>query len=154
MQTMISATKTLILLSVLLMSSLTVSGQFTPQRLVINGQSGVFLTPVEERAVLTALVDLRYYSKGVSLRDSIILDSEKRITDKNLEIKLLTTKYNETVAGCKKLGNTHNALIEDYNKLTLDNETLKGKNNIYKNCTSGLDLCIFNKYKQNWMNYA
>jgi hypothetical protein len=124
----------------LLISSLTVCGQFTPQRLVINGQSGVFLTPVEERAVLTALVDLRYYSKGVSLRDSIILDSEKRIGDKNLVIKLLTSKYNETVAGCKKLGNTHNALIEDYNKLTLDNEKLKGKNNTYKNCTFGLAI--------------
>lgn len=124
----------------LLMSSLTVFGQFTPQRLVINGQSGVFLTPVEERAVLTALVDLRYYSNAVLLKDSIILDLEKSITDKNVEIKLLTTKYNETVAGCKKLGNTHNALIEDYNKLTLDNETLKSKNNIYKNCTFGLAI--------------
>lgn len=124
----------------LLISSLTVCGQFTPQRLVINGQSGVFLTPVEERAVLTALVDLRYYSKAIILRDSIILDSEKRITDKNLEIKLLTSKYNETVAGCKKLGNTHNALIEDYNKLTLDNEVLKTKNNTYKNCTFGLAI--------------
>ena len=122
----------------LLMSSLTACGQFTPQRLVINGQSGVFLTPEQERAVLTALVDLRYYSKGVSLRDSIILDSEKRITDKNLEIKLLTTKYNETVAGCKKLGDTHNALIEDYNKLVIDNEVLKTKNTTIKNWTFGL----------------
>ena len=122
----------------LVMSSLTVCGQFTPQRLVINGQSGVFLTPVEERAVLTALVDLRYYSNAVLLKDSIILDLEKSITDKNLEIKLLTTKYNETVAGCKKLGNTHNDLIEDYNKLVIDNEVLKTKNNTYKNWTLGL----------------
>ena len=124
----------------LLMSSLTVCGQFTPQRLVINGQSGVFLTPVEERAVLTALVDLRYYSKGVSLRDSIILDSEKRITDKNLEIKLLTTKYNSCITDQKELGKKYNGVIEDYNKLVIDNETLKGKNNIYKNCTFGLAI--------------
>ncbi len=120
------------------MSSLTACGQFTPQRLVINGQSGVFLTPVEERAVLTALVDLRYYSNAVLLKDSIILDLEKSITDKNLEIKLLTTKYNETVAGCKKLGNNYNTLIEDYNKLVIDNEVLKTKNNTYKNWTLGL----------------
>jgi len=138
MQTMISATKTLILLSVLLMSSLTVSGQFTPQRLVINGQSGVFLTPVEERAVLTALVDLRYYSKGVSLRDSIILDSEKRIVDKDLEIKLLTSKYNNCITSQKDLGKKYNGVIEDYNKLVIDNEVLKTKNNIRKNWIIGL----------------
>jgi hypothetical protein len=138
MQTMISATKTLILLSVLLMSSLTVSGQFTPQRLVINGQSGVFLTPEQERAVLTAMVDLRYYSKGVSLRDSIILDFEKRIVDKNLEIKLLTSKYNNCITSQKDLGKKYNGVIEDYNKLVIDNEVLKTKNNIRKNWIIGL----------------
>jgi hypothetical protein len=138
MQTMISATKTLILLSVLLISNLTVCGQFTPQRLVINGQSGVFLTPVEERAVLTALVDLRYYSKSVSLRDSIILDSEKRIVDKNLEIKLLTSKYNNCIGDQKELGKKYNSVIEEYNKLVIDNEVLKTKNNIRKNWIVGL----------------
>jgi hypothetical protein len=120
------------------MSSLTVYGQFTPQRLVINGQSGVFLTPVEERAVLTALVDLRYYSKAVSLKDSIILDSEKRIVDKNLEIKLLTSKYNDCISGQKDLGKKYNGVIEDYNKLVIDNEVLKTKNNTIKNWTFGL----------------
>ena len=120
------------------MSSLTVCGQFTPQRLVINGQSGVFLTPVEERAVLTALVDLRYYSKAVSLKDSIILDSEKRIVDKNLEIKLLTSKYNDCISGQKDLGKKYNGVIEDYNKLVIDNEVLKTKNNTIKNWTFGL----------------
>jgi hypothetical protein len=120
------------------MSNLIVCGQFTPQRLVINGQSGVFLTPVEERAVLTALVDLRYYSKGISLRDSIILDFEKRIVDKNLEIKLLTSKYNDCISGQKELGKKYNGLIEDYNKLVIDNEVLKTKNNIRKNWIVGL----------------
>jgi hypothetical protein len=120
------------------MSSLTVSGQFTPQRLVINGQSGVFLTPEQERAVLTALVDLRYYSKAVSLKDSIILDSEKRIVDKNLEIKLLTSKYNDCISGQKDLGKKYNGVIEDYNKLVIDNEVLKTKNNTIKNWTFGL----------------
>ena len=122
----------------LLISSLTVCGQFTPQRLVINGQSGVFLTPVEERAVLTALVDLRYYSKGIILRDSIILDFEKRIVDKNLEIKLLTSKYNDCITSQKDLGKKYNGLIEEYNKLVIDNEVLKTKNNIRKNWIVGL----------------
>jgi hypothetical protein len=138
MKTKTNAIKTLISLSVLLISSLTVCGQFTPQRLVINGQSGVFLTPVEERAVLTALVDLRYYSKGVILRDSIILDFEKRIVDKNLEIKLLTSKYNDCISGQKELGKKYNSVIEDYNKLVIDNEVLKTKNNIRKNWIMGL----------------
>ncbi len=117
---------------------MTVCGQFTPQRLVINGQSGVFLTPVEERAVLTALVDLRYYSKGIILRDSIILDFEKRIVDKNLEIKLLTSKYNDCITSQKDLGKKYNGLIEEYNKLVIDNEVLKTKNNIRKNWIVGL----------------
>jgi hypothetical protein len=138
MQTMISGTKTLILLSVLLISSLTVCGQFTPQRLVINGQSGVFLTPEQERAVLTALVDLRYYSKGISLRDSIILDSEKRIGDKNLELKLLTSKYNDCITGQKEVGKKYNSVIEEYNKLVIDHEVLKTKNTTIKNWTFGL----------------
>ena len=120
------------------MSNLIVCGQFTPQRLVINGQSGVFLTPEQERAVLTAMVDLRYYSKGVSLRDSIILDSEKRIGDKNLEIKLLTSKYNNCIGDQKELGKKYNSVIEDYNKLVIDHEVLKTKNNTYKNWTLGL----------------
>jgi hypothetical protein len=120
------------------MSSLTVCGQFTPQRLVINGQSGVFLTPEQERAVLTALVDLRYYSKGISLRDSIILDSEKRIGDKKLEINLLTSKYNDCITGQKEVGKKYNSVIEDYNKLVIDHEVLKTKNNTIKNWTFGL----------------
>jgi hypothetical protein len=138
MQTKMSVTKTLILLSMLLMSNLIVCGQFTPQRLVINGQSGVFLTPEQERAVLTAMVDLRYYSKGVSLRDSIILDFEKRIVDKNLEIKLLTSKYNDCITGQKELGKKYNSVIEEYNKLVIDHEVLKTKNNTIKNWTFGL----------------
>jgi hypothetical protein len=138
MKTKTNVIKTLTLLSVLLISSLTVCGQFTPQRLVINGQSGVFLTPVEERAVLTALVDLRYYSKGIILRDSIILDFEKRIVDKNLEIKLLTSKYNDCITSQKDLGKKYNGLIEEYNKLVIDNEVLKTKNNIRKNWIVGL----------------
>ncbi len=120
------------------MSNLIVCGQFTPQRLVINGQSGVFLTPEQERAVLTAMVDLRYYSKGVSLRDSIILDFEKRIVDKNLEIKLLTSKYNDCITGQKELGKKYNSVIEEYNKLVIDHEVLKTKNNTIKNWTFGL----------------
>jgi hypothetical protein len=120
------------------MSSLTVCGQFTPQRLVINGQSGVFLTPEQERAVLTAMVDLRYYSKGVSLRDSIILDSEKRIGDKNLEIKLLTSSYNKCIDDAKTYVKDYNLLIEEYNEIAGDNIELKIKNSKSLNWNIGL----------------
>jgi hypothetical protein len=120
------------------MSSLTVCGQFTPQRLVINGQSGVFLTPEQERAVLTAMVDLRYYSKGVSLRDSIILDSEKRIGDKNLELKLLTSSYNKCIADAKTYVKDYNLLIEEYNKINGEYINLKLKHSKSINWNIGL----------------
>jgi len=120
------------------MSSLTVCGQFTPQRLVINGQSGVFLTPEQERAVLTAMVDLRYYSKGVSLRDSIILDSEKRIGDKNLELKLLTSSYNKCIGDAKTYVKDYNLLIEEYNKINGEYINLKLKHSKSINWNIGL----------------
>jgi len=120
------------------MSSLTVCGPFTPQRLVINGQSGVFLTPEQERAVLTAMVDLRYYSKGVSLRDSIILDSEKRIGDKNLEIKLLTSSYNKCIADAKTYVKDYNLLIEEYNEINGEYINLKLKHSKSINWNIGL----------------
>jgi hypothetical protein len=123
---------------VLLISSLTVCGQFTPQRLVINGQSGVFLTPEQERAVLTAMVDLRYYSKGVSLRDSIILDSEKRIGDKNLEIKLLTSSYNKCITDAKTYVKDYNLLIEEYNEINGEYINLKLKHSKSINWNIGL----------------
>ena len=55
--------------------------------------------------------------------------SEKRIVDKDLEIKLLTSKYNNCIGDQKELGKKYNSVIEDYNKLVIDNEVLKTKNN-------------------------
>lgn len=113
----------------LLISSLTVSGQFTPQRLVINGQKGIFLSEAEERAVLSALVELRYYSNSAAIKDSIIFDMAKSISDKNFEINLLTTKYNESISDAKKYAKDYNDLIEEYNKLGAHNMELNAKLN-------------------------
>ena len=125
MKTKTNAMKHMMLLSVLLISSLTVFGQFTPQRLVINGQSGVFLTPEQEKAVIKSLIDLRYYSKGIVLRDSIILDLEKRVGDKKLEINLLTSKYNNCITDAKSYAKNYNDLLEAYNKLDQEHNVLK-----------------------------
>ena len=106
---------------------MTAFGQFTPQRLIINGQTGIFLNPEQEKAVINSLIDLRYYSKGVTLRDSIILDMSKRIDDKNLEIDLLTTKYNNSITDAKKYAKDYNLLLEEYNEIAGDNIELKLK---------------------------
>lgn len=104
---------------------MTVFGQFTPQRLVINGQNGIFLNPEQEKAVIKSLIDLRYYSKGIVLRDSVILDLEKRIGDKKLEINLLTSKYNNCITDAKLYAKNHNDLLEGYNKLDQEHNLLK-----------------------------
>lgn len=106
---------------------MTVFGQFTPQRLVINGQNGIFLNPEQEKAVIKSLIDLRYYSKGIVLRDSVILDLEKRIGDKKLEINLLTSKYNNCITDAKTYAKNHNLLLEEYNELGAHNMELSGK---------------------------
>lgn len=104
---------------------MTVFGQFTPQRLVINGNSGVFLTPDQEKAVINSLIDLKYYSKGVLLRDSIILDMAKSINDKNFEIKILTSEYNKCITDAKTYAKNYNDLLEVHNKLQEDHTMLK-----------------------------
>jgi hypothetical protein len=104
---------------------LTVFGQFTPQRLIINGNSGVFLTPDQEKAVINSLIDLKYYSKGVVLRDSIILDMTKSINDKNFEIKILTSEYNKCITDAKTYAKNYNDLLEVHNKLQEDHTMLK-----------------------------
>lgn len=142
MKTKTNAMKHMILLSVLVISSLTVFGQFTPQRLVINDQSGVFLTPEQEKAIIKSLIDLRYYSKGVTLRDSIILDMSKRINDKNLEIKLLTSKYNNCITDAKTYAKNHNLLLEEYNELGAHNMELSGKLSNSRNWNFGLGASV------------
>lgn len=94
---------------------------------MINGQNGIFLNPEQEKAIIKSLIDLRYYSKGVVLRDSIILDMSKRINDKNLEIELLTTKYNNSITDAKKYAKDYNLLLEEYNELGAYNMEISGK---------------------------
>jgi hypothetical protein len=117
---------------------LTVFGQFTPQRLVINGQNGIFLNPEQEKAVIKSLIDLRYYSKGVVLRDSIIIDLEKRVVDKNFEIDLLTTKYNNSITDAKTYAKNHNLLLEEYNEINGEYVALKLKHSKSINWNIGL----------------
>lgn len=104
---------------------MTVFGQFTPQRLTINGNPGVFLTPDQEKAVINSLIDLKYYYKGVVLRDSIILDMAKSINDKNFEIKILTSEYNKCITDAKVYAENYNSLLEVHNKLYEDHTMLK-----------------------------
>jgi len=126
----------------LLISSLTVFGQFTPQRLVINGQKGIFLLPEQEKAIIKSLIDLRYYSNGIVLRDSIILDLEKRVDDKNLEINLLTTKYNNSITDAKTYAKNHNLLLEEYNELGAYNMQLNNKLNTSTKWNIGLGVSV------------
>lgn len=126
----------------LLISSLTVSGQFAPQRLVINGQKGIFLSEAEERAVLSALVELRYYSNSAAIKDSIIFDMSKSIGDKNFEINLLTTKYNESISDAKKYAKDYNLLIEEYNELGAHNIELNAKLNSSLKWNIGLGASV------------
>lgn len=126
----------------LLISSLTVFGQFTPQRLVINGQKGIFLSEAEERAVLSALVELRYYSNSVAIKDSIIFDMSKSIGDKNFEINLLTTKYNNSITDAKKYAKDYNLLLEEYNKLGAHNMELNAKLNTSTKWNIGLGASV------------
>ena len=109
----------------LLISNLTVSGQFTPQRLTINGNPGIFLTPVQEKAIISALIDYNYCSKSIVLKDSIILDLNNSINDKNFEINLLTTKYNKCIGDAKTYAKDYNSLLEVHNKLNEDHNVLK-----------------------------
>lgn len=126
----------------LLISSLTVFGQFTPQRLVINGQKGIFLSEAEERAVLSALVELRYCSNSNTLKDSIIFDMSKSISDKNLEINLLTTKYNNSITDAKTYAKNNNLLLEEYNELGAYNMELNNKLNTSTKWNIGLGSSV------------
>ena len=122
----------------LLISSLTVFGQYTPQRLVINGQKGIFLSEAEERAVLSALVELRYCSKSNTLKDSIIIATEKSVVDKKFEINLLTTKYHESLKDAEKYAKDYNLLLEEYNEINGEYINLKLKQSKTISWTIGL----------------
>ena len=122
----------------LLISNLTVFGQFTPQRLTINGKPGIFLTPEQEKSLLDAMIDYKYCSSSILLKDSIIFELNKSIKDKNFEINLLTLEYNKCIGDAKTYVKNYNDLLEVHNKLIIDHEVLKTKNITIKNWTFGL----------------
>ena len=69
------------------MSSGTVYGQLTPQRINYNGNKGIFFTDKQEELLLKSIVDYDYLQKSVTRKDEIIKTYELRILDKELEIK-------------------------------------------------------------------
>ena len=70
-----------------MMSSGTVYGQLTPQRINYNGNKGIFFTDKQEELLLKSIVDYDYLQKSIAGKDKIIKAQELRISDKELEIK-------------------------------------------------------------------
>ena len=70
-----------------MMSSGTVYGQLTPQRINYNGTKGIFFTDKQEELLLKSIVDYDYLQKSIAGKDQIIKTYELRILDKELEIK-------------------------------------------------------------------
>ena len=70
-----------------MMSSVTVYGQLTPQRINYNGIKGVFFTDKQEELLLKSIVDYDYLQKSIAGKDKIIKTQELRILDKEFEIK-------------------------------------------------------------------
>ena len=69
------------------MSSGTVYGQLTPQRINWNGAKGIFFTDQQEELLLKSIVDYDYLQKSIARKDEIIKTQELRILDKEYEIK-------------------------------------------------------------------
>lgn len=93
------------------MSSVTVSGQLTPQRINYNGTKGIFFTDKQEEVLLKSIVDYDYLQKSIARKDEIIKAYELRILDKDYEIKKaqdLLTKENKRTTDCLD----HNAELQ------------------------------------------
>jgi hypothetical protein len=71
------------------MSSVTVYGQLTPQRINYNGNKGIFFTDKQEELLLKSIVDYDYLQKSIAGKDKIIKAQELRILDKEFEIKTM-----------------------------------------------------------------
>ena len=69
------------------MSSGTVYGQLTPQRINYNGNKGIFFTDKQEELLLKSIVDYNYLQKSIAGKNEIIQTQELRILDKEYEIK-------------------------------------------------------------------
>lgn len=72
-----------------MMSSVTVYGQLTPQRINYNGTKGVFFTDKQEELLLKSIVDYDYLQKSIAGKDKIIKTQELRLLDKEFEIKTM-----------------------------------------------------------------
>ena len=70
-----------------MMSSVTVYGQLTPQRINYNGNKGIFFTDKQEELLLKSIVDYDYLQKSVARKDEVIKIYELRFLDKEFEIK-------------------------------------------------------------------
>jgi hypothetical protein len=70
-----------------MMSSGTVYGQLTPQRINYNGNKGIFFTDKQEELLLKSIVDYDYLQKSVARKDEVIKIYELRVLDKEFEIK-------------------------------------------------------------------
>jgi len=70
-----------------MMSSETVYGQLTPQRINYNGNKGIFFTDKQEELLLKSIVDYDYLQKSIAGKDQIIKIYELRFLDKEFEIK-------------------------------------------------------------------
>jgi len=70
-----------------MMSSVTVYGQLTPQRINYNGNKGIFFTDKQEELLLKSIVDYDYLQKSIAGKDKIIKTQELRLLDKEFEIK-------------------------------------------------------------------
>jgi hypothetical protein len=70
-----------------MMSSVTIYGQLTPQRINYNGDKGIFFTDKQEELLLKSIVDYDYLQKSIAGKNEIIKTYELRISDKELEIK-------------------------------------------------------------------
>lgn len=85
------------------MSSVTVYGQLTPQRINYNGAKGIFFTDKQEELLLKSIVDYDYLQKSIARKDEIIKTYELRILDKEYEIKKADeqiTKANQRTTDC------------------------------------------------------
>ena len=70
-----------------MMSSGTVYGQLTPQRINYNGNKGIFFTDKQEELLLKSIVDYDYLQKSIARKDEVIKIYELRFLDKEFEIK-------------------------------------------------------------------
>ena len=85
------------------MSSVTIYGQLTPQRINYNGDKGIFFTDKQEEILLKSIVDYDYLQKSIARKDEIIKTYELRILDKEYEIKKISDfldKANQRTTDC------------------------------------------------------